>query len=232
MTVTRIGRRTNSICSTYVLNREINTISFYTKENGVIITTNSGWLCGENKDYNDFNRLDEFFVNGEVTNHNTNTDIEKRMKKGGNFTINMPKGSYDFDPKCNLYIEIDNNYVKLIDVTNYQELYISEFSFDCTTRFYKRAILQICTSLKDFPLCMGTTYIQQLVDKRVENTQDVKENLDRMEEILKDNRIYTIEKSTLAQLLNKFDLVLKSETVTETLTKRIKASHSDEVYGE
>lgn len=231
MTVTRIGRKEGSICSTYVLNREINTISFYTKQDGVIITTNSGWLCFENKSYNDYNRLDKFFVNGEVSTHNANTDIEKRMKKGGNFTINIPKETYDFEPKCNLYIEIDNNYVKLVDVSNYQELYISEFSFDCTTRFYKRAILQICTSLKDFPLCMGTTYIQQQVNKRVEDTQDVKENLDRMEQILRDNHVF-MEKSTIAQLLNRFDLVLKSETVTETLTKIIKMEHADEVYGE
>ena len=228
--LTRIGRKAGSICSTYVLNREVKTINFYTKAEGVIISTSCGWLCGENKDYNDYNRLSEFYVNGEVTNHNTNTDIEKRMKKGGNFTINIPKETYDFEPKCNLYIEIDNNYVKLIDVKPYQELYISEYSFDCKTMFYKRAILQICTSPKDFPLCMGTTYIQQFVGSREESTQDVKENLERMEEILKDNRIYTIEKSTLAQLLNKFDLVLKTETVTDTLTKIIKSEHADEVY--
>ena len=233
MTITRIGRRTGSICSTYVLNREINTISFYTKEDGVIIiTTNNGWLCGENKNYNDFNRLDEFFVNGEITNHNANTDVEKRMKKGGNFTINIPKETYDFEPKCNLYIEIDNNYVKLIDVSNYQELYISEFSYEAKTMFYKRAVLQVCTSLKDFPICMGTTYIQEHVGSRGENTNDVKENLDKMNGILRDNSIYFIDKSALAQLLNKFDLVLKTETVIDTLTKRIKASHSDEVYGE
>ena len=231
LTLTRIGRRTNSICSTYVLNREVKTINFYTKEDGVIISTSCGWICGENKDFNDFNRLDEFFVNGEITNHNASTDIEKRMKKGGNFTVNAPKEPYDFDAKCNLYIEIDNNYVRLVDVTNYQELYISEFSFDCTTRFYKRATLQICTSPKDFPICMGTTYIQQHVNTREENTQDVKENLERMRDILVNNHVY-IEESKIAQLLNKFDLVLKSETVTETLAKRIKASHSDEVYGE
>lgn len=230
-TITRIGRRTGSICSTYVLNREVKTINFYTKDEGVIISTDCGWICGENKNFNDFNRLDEFYVSGEVTNHNASTDIEKRMKKGGNFTVNAPKEQYDFDAKCNLYIEIDNNYVRLVDVKPYQELYISEYSFDCTTRFYKRAILQVCTSLKDFPICMGTTYIQQHVGTREEDTQDVKENLDRMEQILKDNHVY-MEKFTIAQLLNKFDLVLKTKPVTETLAKRIKASHNDEVYGE
>lgn len=230
LTLTRIGRKAGSICSTYVLNREVKTINFYTKEDGVIISTRSGWLCGENKDFNDYNRLDEFFVNGEITSHNASTDIEKRMKKGGNFTVNAPKELYDFEPKCDLYVEIDNNYVKLIDVKPYQELYISEYSFDCKTMFYKKAILQICTSPKDFPLCMCTTYIQQHTGSREENTQDVKENLNRMEEILKDNGIYTIEKSALAQLLNKFDLVLKTETVTDTLTKIIKLEHADEVY--
>ena len=231
MTLTRIGKRKGSICSTYVLNREVKTINFYTKEDGVIISTSRGWLCGENKDFNDYNRLDEFYVNGEVTSHNKSIDINKRMQKGGNFTVNCEKESYDFESYCNLYVEIDNNYVKLIDVKPYQELYISEFSFDCKTMFYKKAILQVCTSPKDFPLCMGTTYIKQHTGSREENTQDVKENLDIMYERLKKYGIYSIEKSTLAQLLNKFDITLKAETITETLAKRIKASHSDEVYG-
>ena len=231
LTLTRIGRRTGSICSTYVLNREVKTINFYTKSEGVIISTSCGWICGENKGFNDFNRLNEFFVNGEVTSHNKSLDVEKRMQKGGNFTVNREKGQYDFETYCDLYIEIDNNYVRLVDVKPYQELYISEFSFEAKTMFYKRAILQVCTSPKDFPICMGTTYIQQHVDTREEDTKKVQDELKAIHKALEESHVY-IEESKLAQLLNYFDLTSKAFSTLADLESIIKAEHKDEVYGE
>ena len=234
--ITRIGRRDNSIVSTYVISdigKEVRSISFYTKADGVIIRSDHSWLCGENKEYTDFNRLDEFQIKGGLTHHNATLNVENRMKKGGSFTVNAQK-KYCFDePCCDLYIEIDNDFVKLIDVHNYQELFVSEFSFEAKTLFFKRAIIQICTDLGNYPLCMTNTYIQEHTGSREENTKDAKENLDRMNDILRDKfHLFCLDKSGLAQLINRFNLTLKAVTVVETLTKTIKMEHPTEKYGE
>ena len=225
---TFISKRYGSIISTYYAKngRAINNINFYNKETGEIVAHNRGWLNGSD-DYYDRNRLDCFYVYGEVKSYNAGTDVEKKMKLGGNFTVNIgKKSSYD-EPQCDLYVEIDNKTVKLVKQFDYQELSINTFNeITAGTYFYKRTEIEVEVGLEQ----RTSVYFNNMVGERKEDTTKEQAELDKTYETFRELGIY-VDKSDVAKILNRFKFVQRDNSLGDEITNRVQAEHSSEEYG-
>ena len=225
---TFISKRYNSFISTYIAGngREINNINFYNKETGEIVAHNRGWLNGSD-DYHDRERLDGFYVYGEVKNYNAGTGVEKKMKLGGNFTVNIgKKSSYD-EPQCDLYVEIDNETVKLVKQFDYQELLVGTYNeITAGTYFYKRTEIEVEVGLEQ----RTSVYFNNMVGERKEDTTKEQAELDKTYETFRELGIY-VEKSDVAKILNQFKFVQRDNSLSDEITSRIQAEHSSEEYG-
>ena len=221
---TFISKRYNSIISTYYANngRAINNINFYNKETGEIVAYNRSWLNGSD-DYHDRERLDGFYVYGEVKSYNA----EKKMKLGGNFTVNIgKKSSYD-EPQCDLYVEIDNKTVKLVKQFDYQELLVGTYNeITAETYFYKRTEIEVEVGLEQ----RTSVYFNNMVGERKEDTTKEQAELDKTYETFRELGIY-VNKSDVAKILNQFKFVQRDNSLGDEITSRVQAEHSSEEYG-
>ncbi len=224
---TFICRRYGSLLSTYMAGngRYVNEINFYNKETGEIVAHNRGWLNGSD-DYHDRERLDGFYVYGEVKSYNAGTNVKKKMELGGNFTVNIGKKSSFDEPQCDLYVEIDGETVKLVKQFDYQELFVCTYNeITAETYFYKRTEIEVEIGLEQ----RTSVYFNNMIGERKEDTTKEQAELDKTYETFRELEIY-VSKSDVAKILNKFKFVQRDNSLGDEITSRVQAEHSSEEY--
>ena len=222
-----IGKRPNSIISTYICNngREIKNINFYKKETQEIIASCRGWLTKTNS-YNSDIRLNGFYIKGDVKNYNANADIRKKMALGENFTVNVQKQYHFDDPACDLYIVIDEDNIRILEDEKQQELITHVSSgVSATTYFYRIVKIEVQgnTDTRTSITCKNN------IGEREENTLEENKMLDDIYETAKSLGIY-IEKADVGKILNKFNLIQREKSLQETIGERIQKEHSNEKF--
>lgn len=217
-TQTYIGRQRGFISTYYIHGREIKNIHFYTKNEGVKISTNRGWLNGENISYSDCNRVDGFYVKGEVTSHNKTLDINKRMLKGGNFTVNIDKQFSCDDKQCELYVEIDGEVTKLLNIEEETEINVYDHDLSAYKLIWKKACLEITTT-KEGLTCKS--YIKSLGENIKQDTSKYTKEIDKLKEVLQTNHVYLSNESDLIKIYNLFNLVQRDKALTETIKEKL-----------
>ena len=227
--MTYIGKRINSIISTYIApnGREIKSIKFYNKDTQEVVayTNRQGWLT-ETNPYGSDIRLDGFIVKGEIKSYNANADVKKKMSLGENFTINIQK-DYNFDePACELYVLIDNENVKVLRDENTQEFMSTAYdTIQATTYFYKEVDIEV-EGMKGERTSVS---FKNNTGKREEDTTKENAELEKAYKVIEELGIY-VNKSDVGKILNKFKLVKREETLQDKITKRVQQANPTEKY--
>ena len=228
--MTYIGKRINLGVSTYIApnGRKIRNIKFYNKDTQEVIadTNERGWLT-ETNPYGSDMRVDGFCIKGEVKSYNANVDIKKKMSLGENFTVNVQK-KYNFDePACELYVVVDNENVKLLKDERQQEIMTTVYDeVQTTTHFYRVVEIEVEEAMKGKRISVS---FKNNVGNRQEDTTKEQDLLDKTYEAIKELGIY-VNKSDVGKILNKFNLVQRSETLQEQITKRVQETYPNEKY--
>ena len=228
--MTYIGKRINSIISTYIApnGREIRNIKFYNKDTQEVIanTNERGWLT-ETNPYGSDMRVDGFCIKGEVKSYNANVDIKKKMSLGENFTVNVQK-KYNFDePQCELYVVIDNKNAKLLKDERQQELMTTVYdNISTNTYFYRVVEIEVEEAMKGKRISVS---FKNNIGNRQEDTTKENAELDKVYEVIKELGIY-VDKSDVGKILNKFNLVQRDETLQDQITKRVQETYPNEKY--
>lgn len=203
--------------STYGLNNgyEVDHIVFYLKaEQEPFAQTACGWL--ESKGTNPCNgtRITEIQIKPYTIHRHTDNEetIKKYMAKGGNFVITHGMNKYN-EKKATLYIEVDNDTVKM-DGGDITEVYDeSVYSLRVTKRLLSETILNIAgVQVNVFE------YVHEITEPV--NKEHIKE-VEAVKELLKEAGIY-LENSDINKLVNAFKLEKREKTFTAEKLEEIK----------
>ena len=203
--------------STYGLNNgyEVDHIVFYLKaEQEPFAKTACGWL--ESNGTNPYNgtRITEIQIKPYTIHKHTDNEetIKKYMSKGGNFVITHGMNQFK-EKKATLYIEVDNDTVKMEggDIT---EVYTeSDYKLTVTKRLLSETILNIAgTKVNVFE------YVHEITEPI--NKEHIKE-VEAVKELLQEAGIY-LENSDINKLVNAFKLEKREKTFTAEKLEELK----------
>lgn len=186
----------------HIDNMEVKSITFYS-DKGIICTTNYGYLGDENKkDIKSVTVCDIKRVRTIRDNSKRATKAEKLMQEHINFSISL--GADDFNDKlCELYLYVDNTFIKHTSNTVKQRKELSDFTLQerhITTTINTFNISGANVSVFDTTTTYNPTTYSELV-------QTTKQELDK--------KLITISNSDLAELLNRYSLVKREIPLTE-----------------
>ena len=187
--------------------RYINKITFY-DDNGIVHVCNNDIRKEDNKeDVEQLNILQVLKTDKSFRKQETEQEfINKQMKKKINFSyIGKEKRWYNDENKLELFIYVDNEFVKLISKKQRVEVCLHEYDFTKGYTYYTDVILEV-----DGQIIKNTSYDKHEVIDQTELQAQAKALFDEVV------RVSYIQESEFNRIFNEYELVKRD---TPLLTK-------------
>lgn len=187
--------------------RYINKITFY-DDNGIVCVCNKDIYKEDNKeDVEQLNILQVLKTDKSFRKQETEQEfINKQMKKKINFSyIGKEKKWYDNENKLELFIYVDNEFVKLISKKQRVEVCLHEYDFTKGYTYYTDVILEV-----DGQIIKNTSYDKHEVVDQTELQAQAKALFDEVV------RVSYIQESEFNRIFNEYEFVKrKTPLLTE-----------------
>ena len=187
--------------------RYINKITFY-DDNGIVCVCNKDIYKEDNKEeVEQLNILQVLKTDKSFRKQETEQEfINKQMKKKINFSyIGKEKKWNDNENKLELFIYVDNEFVKLISKKQRVEVCLHEYDFTKGYTYYTDVILEV-----DGQIIKNTSYDKHEVVDQTELQEQAKALFDEVV------RVSYIQESEFNRIFNEYELVKRK---TPLLTK-------------
>ena len=187
--------------------RYINKITFY-DDNGIVCVCNKDIYKEDNKEeVEQLNILQVLKTDKSFRKQETEQEfINKQMKKKINYSyIGKEKKWYDNENKLELFIYVDNEFVKLISKKQRVEVCLNEYNFTKGYTYYTDVTLEV-----DGQIIKNTSYDKPEV---VDQTELQKQAKALFDEVV---RVSYIQESEFNRIFNQYKLVKRD---TPLLTK-------------
>ena len=192
--------------------RYINKITFY-DDNGIVCVCNKDIYKEDNKEeVEQLNILQVLKTDKSFRKQETEQEfINKQMKKKINFSyIGKEKKWYDNENKLELFIYVDNEFVKLISKKQRVEVCLNEYNFTKGYTYYTDVTLEV-----DGQIIKNTSYDKHEVIDQTELQAQAKALFDEVV------RVSYIQESEFNRIFNEYELVKrKTPLLTEQLTNK------------
>ena len=178
--------------------RYINKITFY-DDNGIVCVCNKDIYKEDNKEeVEQLNILQVLKTDKSFRKQETEQEfINKQMKKKINFSyIGKEKKWYDSENKLELFIYVDNEFVKLISKKQRVEVCLHEYDFTKGYTYYTDVILEV-----DGQIIKNTSYDKHEVVDQTELQEQAKALFDEVV------RVSYIQESEFNRIFNQYKLV-------------------------
>ena len=178
--------------------RYINKITFY-DDNGIVCVYNKDIYKEDNKEeVEQLNILQVLKTDKSFRKQETEQEfINKQMKKKINFSyIGKEKKWYDNENKLELFIYVDNEFVKLISKKQRVEVCLHEYDFTKGYTYYTDVILEV-----DGQIIKNTSYDKHEVIDQTELQAQAKALFDEVV------RVSYIQESEFNRIFNEYELV-------------------------
>ena len=178
--------------------RYINKITFY-DDNGIVCVCNKDIYKEDNKeDVEQLNILQVLKTDKSFRKQETEQEfINKQMKKKINFSyIGKEKRWYDSENKLELFIYVDNEFVKLISKKQRVEVCLHEYDFTKGYTYFTDVILEV-----DGQIIKNTSYDKHEVIDQTELQEQAKVLFDEVV------RVSYIQESEFNRIFNQYKLV-------------------------
>ena len=178
--------------------RYINKITFY-DDNGIVCVCNKDIYKEDNKEeVEQLNILQVLKTDKSFRKQETEQEfINKQMKKKINFSyIGKEKKWYDNENKLELFIYVDNEFVKLISKKQRVEVCLHEYDFTKGYTYYTDVILEV-----DGQIIKNTSYDKHEVVDQTELQEQAKTLFDEVV------RVSYIQESEFNRIFNQYKLV-------------------------
>ena len=187
--------------------RYINKITFY-DDNGIVCVCNKDIYKEDNKEeVEQLNILQVLKTDKSFRKQETEQEfINKQMKKKINFSyIGKEKKWYDNENKLELFIYVDNEFVKLISKKQRVEVCLHEYDFTKGYTYYTDVTLEV-----DGQIIKNTSYDKHEVVDQTELQAQAKALFDEVV------RVSYIQESEFNRIFNEYELVKrKAPLLTE-----------------
>ena len=187
--------------------RYINKITFY-DDNGIVCVCNKDIYKEDNKEeVEQLNILQVLKTDKSFRKQETEQEfINKQMKKKINFSyIGKEKKWYDNENKLELFIYVDNEFVKLISKKQRVEVCLHEYDFTKGYTYYTDVTLEV-----DGQIIKNTHYDKHEVVDQTELQEQAKALFDEVV------RVSYIQESEFNRIFNEYELVKrKTPLLTE-----------------
>ena len=187
--------------------RYINKITFY-DDNGILCVCNKDIYKEDNKEeVEQLNNLQVLKTDKSFRKQETEQEfINKQMKKKINFSyIGKEKKWYDNENKLELFIYVDNEFVKLISKKQRVEVCLHEYDFTKGYTYYTDVTLEV-----DGQIIKNTSYDKHEVVDQTELQAQAKALFDEVV------RVSYIQESEFNRIFNEYELVKrKAPLLTE-----------------
>ena len=187
--------------------RYINKITFY-DDNGIVYVCNKDIYKEDNKeDVEQLNILQVLKTDKSFRKQETEQEfINKQMKKKINFSyIGKEKKWYDNENKLELFIYVDNEFVKLISKKQRVEVCLHEYDFTKGYTYFTDVILEV-----DGQIIKNTSYDKHEVVDQTELQEQAKALFDEVV------RVSYIQGSEFNRIFNEYEFVKrKTPLLTE-----------------
>ena len=185
----------------------INKITFY-DDNGIVCVCNKDIYKEDNKEeVEQLNILQVLKTDKSFRKQETEQEfINKQMKKKINFSyIGKEKKWYDNENKLELFIYVDNEFVKLISKKQRVEVCLHEYDFTKGYTYYTDVTLEV-----DGQIIKNTSYDKHEVIDQIELQAQAKALFDEVV------RVSYIQESEFNRIFNEYELVKrKTPLLTE-----------------
>ena len=178
--------------------RYINKITFY-DDNGIVCVCNKDIYKEDNReDVEQLNILQVLKTDKSFRKQETEQEfINKQMKKKINFSyIGKEKKWYDNENKLELFIYVDNEFVKLISKKQRVEVCLHEYDFTKGYTYFTDVILEV-----DGQIIKNTSYDKHEVIDQTELQEQAKALFDEVV------RVSYIQESEFNRIFNQYKLV-------------------------
>ena len=178
--------------------RYINKITFY-DDNGIVCVCNKDIYKEDNKeDVEQLNILQVLKTDKSFRKQETEQEfINKQMKKKINFSyIGKEKRWYNDENKLELFIYVDNEFVKLISKKQRVEVCLHEYDFTKGYTYFTDVILEV-----DGQIIKNTSYDKHEVIDQTELQAQAKALFDEVV------RVSYIQESEFNRIFNEYELV-------------------------
>ena len=178
--------------------RYINKITFY-DDNGIVCVCNKDIYKEDNKeDVEQLNILQVLKTDKSFRKQETEQEfINKQMKKKINFSyIGKEKRWYNDENKLELFIYVDNEFVKLISKKQRVEVCLHEYDFTKGYTYFTDVILEV-----DGQIIKNTSYDKHEVVDQTELQEQAKALFDEVV------RVSYIQESEFNRIFNQYKLV-------------------------
>ena len=178
--------------------RYINKITFY-DDNGIVCVCNKDVYKEDNKEeVEQLNILQVLKTDKSFRKQETEQEfINKQMKKKINFSyIGKEKKWYDNENKLELFIYVDNEFVKLISKKQRVEVCLHEYDFTKGYTYFTDVILEV-----DGQIIKNTSYDKHEVVDQTELQEQAKVLFDEVV------RVSYIQESEFNRIFNEYELV-------------------------
>ena len=178
--------------------RYINKITFY-DDNGIVCVCNKDILKEDNKEeVEQLNILQVLKTDKSFRKQETEQEfINKQVKKKINFSyIGKEKKWYDNENKLELFIYVDNEFVKLISKKQRVEVCLHEYDFTKGYTYFTDVILEV-----DGQIIKNTSYDKHEVVDQTELQEQAKALFDEVV------RVSYIQESEFNRIFNQYKLV-------------------------
>ena len=178
--------------------RYINKITFY-DDNGIVCVCNKDIYKEDNKEeVEQLNILQVLKTDKSFRKQETEQEfINKQMKKKINFSyIGKEKKWYDNENKLELFIYVDNEFVKLISKKQRVEVCLHEYDFTKGYTYFTDVILEV-----DGQIIKNTSYDKHEVIDQTELQEQAKALFDEVV------RVSYIQESEFNRIFNQYKLV-------------------------
>ena len=187
--------------------RYINKITFY-DDNGIVCVCNKDIYKEDNKEeVEQLNILQVLKTDKSFRKQETEQEfINKQMKKKINFSyVGKEKKWYDNENKLELFIYVDNEFVKLISKKQRVEVCLHEYDFTKGYTYYTDVTLEV-----DGQIIKNTSYDKHEVIDQTELQAQAKALFDEVV------RVSYIQESEFNRIFNEYELVKrKTPLLTE-----------------
>ena len=192
--------------------RQINKITFY-DDNGIVCVCNKDIYKEDNKEeVEQLNILQVLKTDKSFRKQETEQEfINKQVKKKINFSyIGKEKRWYDDENKLELFIYVDNEFVKLISKKQRVEVCLHEYDFTKGYTYFTDVILEV-----DGQIIKNTSYDKHEVVDQTELQEQAKALFDEVV------RVSYIQESEFNRIFNQYKLVKRdTPLLTEQLTNK------------
>ena len=192
--------------------RQINKITFY-DDNGIVCVCNKDIYKEDNKEeVEQLNILQVLKTDKSFRKQETEQEfINKQVKKKINFSyIGKEKKWNDNENKLELFIYVDNEFVKLISKKQRVEVCLHEYDFTKGYTYFTDVILEV-----DGQIIKNTSYDKHEVIDQTELQEQAKALFDEVV------RVSYIQESEFNRIFNQYKLVKRdTPLLTEQLTNK------------